>query len=134
MTVLRTGLVEDAVHPGMWRIRHPDGTLSDMVNITRARDALANVRRGPARDSFPVSLRRPSSSLKPERVAGVPPDSLVAPTASPAAAESNTGFDRVAYQREYMRKRRAAKKAEDREASKHRCSAAPRARAGGVAA
>jgi hypothetical protein len=25
--------------PGMWRIRHPDGRMSDLANLTRAKDA-----------------------------------------------------------------------------------------------
>jgi hypothetical protein len=29
----------DAKYPSMWRVRLPDGTLSDMLNRTRARDA-----------------------------------------------------------------------------------------------
>jgi hypothetical protein len=33
------GIEPDAVYAGMWRVRRPDGTLSDMVNISRARDA-----------------------------------------------------------------------------------------------
>jgi hypothetical protein len=32
-------IVEDATYTGMWRIKHKDGRLSDMVNITRAKDA-----------------------------------------------------------------------------------------------
>jgi hypothetical protein len=32
----------DPKWPGMYRVRRPDGSLSDMVNLTRARDALAN--------------------------------------------------------------------------------------------
>jgi hypothetical protein len=38
---IKTGLsvVPDAVHAGMWRIRYPDGSLSDIVNRTRAKDA-----------------------------------------------------------------------------------------------
>lgn len=31
----------DAAHPGMWRVRWPDGRLSDMTNLTRAKDAVA---------------------------------------------------------------------------------------------
>lgn len=31
-------IVPDATYPGMWRIRHPDGQLFDMANLTRARD------------------------------------------------------------------------------------------------
>jgi hypothetical protein len=31
----------DAAHPGMWRVRWPDGRLADMTNLTRAKDAVA---------------------------------------------------------------------------------------------
>jgi hypothetical protein len=34
-------LVPDATHTGMWRVRWPDGRLSDMTNLTRAKDAVA---------------------------------------------------------------------------------------------
>jgi hypothetical protein len=34
-------LVRDATHPGMWRVRWPDGRLSDKTNLTRAKDAVA---------------------------------------------------------------------------------------------
>jgi hypothetical protein len=33
-------IVPDAKWPAMYRIRRPDGTLTDMVNQARARDAL----------------------------------------------------------------------------------------------
>ena len=33
-----TALVQDEKYSTMWRIRLPDGTLSDMVNKTRAKD------------------------------------------------------------------------------------------------
>jgi hypothetical protein len=32
-------IAPDAKWPGMWRVRMADGRLSDMVNLTRARDA-----------------------------------------------------------------------------------------------
>ena len=32
-------IVQDDRYPTMWRVRRPDGTLSDMLNMTRARDA-----------------------------------------------------------------------------------------------
>jgi hypothetical protein len=35
------GIVRDAKYPNMYRLRLPDGSLSDMVNLTRAKDALA---------------------------------------------------------------------------------------------
>jgi hypothetical protein len=31
----------DSTYPGMWRLRWPDGDLSDMANIARAKDAAA---------------------------------------------------------------------------------------------
>jgi hypothetical protein len=34
-------IIPDSKWPGMYRLRHADGTLSDMTNIARARDALA---------------------------------------------------------------------------------------------
>ena len=37
---LPEGIVADAQWPGMYRLVQPDGTLSDMVNLTRAKDAL----------------------------------------------------------------------------------------------
>jgi len=45
-------IVPDARHPGMWRVLSPNGELSDIVNLTRAKDAaLAIAERGPpARD------------------------------------------------------------------------------------
>jgi len=32
-------IVQDTKYPAMWRVVRPDGTLSDMVNRTRAADA-----------------------------------------------------------------------------------------------
>ena len=34
-------MVPDSVHRGMWRVRWPDGHLSDITNLTRAKDAVA---------------------------------------------------------------------------------------------
>ena len=39
-------IITDAVWPRMYRLRFPDGHLSDMVNLTRARDALRVAREG----------------------------------------------------------------------------------------
>ena len=36
-------IVADARWPGMWRLQLADGTLTDLVNLTRARDALASL-------------------------------------------------------------------------------------------
>jgi len=35
-------IVADAVYPNMWRVAYPDGSLSDMVNLSRAKDAIAD--------------------------------------------------------------------------------------------
>jgi len=37
-------IVPDPKWPGMYRVRRPDGSLTDMVNLTRAKDALAEMR------------------------------------------------------------------------------------------
>lgn len=43
-------VVPDDRYPGMWRIAWPDGRLSDMVNLARAKDAAAAIaERGPPR-------------------------------------------------------------------------------------
>jgi hypothetical protein len=39
-----TRIVPDKRWPGMYRLRLPDGSLSDMANLTRAKDALAELR------------------------------------------------------------------------------------------
>ena len=45
-------LVPDAQWPGLWRLRTPDGQLSDMVNLTRAKDAATAIaERGPPRQN-----------------------------------------------------------------------------------
>ena len=33
----------DLTWPGMWRVRLPDGHLTDMVNLSRAKDAAASL-------------------------------------------------------------------------------------------
>lgn len=45
----------DERYSGMWRIHWPDGEVSDMVNLTRARDAVRlDVQQGPP----PLNARR----------------------------------------------------------------------------
>ena len=36
----------DQTWPGMWRVRLPDGYLTDMVNLSRAKDAAASLALG----------------------------------------------------------------------------------------
>ena len=37
------GIVPDGRWPAMWRVCRPDGSLSDMVNLTRAKDAAVSI-------------------------------------------------------------------------------------------
>jgi hypothetical protein len=37
----RPKLEPDSAYPGMWRVQWPDGRLSDMTNLMRAKDAVA---------------------------------------------------------------------------------------------
>ena len=39
----RVEVVQDAVYPTMYRVRLPDGQLSDTVNLTRAKDAAKEI-------------------------------------------------------------------------------------------
>jgi hypothetical protein len=39
-------IVPDQTYAGMWRVAHPDGRLSDMVNRTRAKDAAVTIALG----------------------------------------------------------------------------------------
>jgi hypothetical protein len=36
-------IIPDQTYPSMWRIKLPDGSISDMVNLARARDAAASL-------------------------------------------------------------------------------------------
>jgi hypothetical protein len=36
-------VVRDKTYPTMWRVKLPDGSLSDMVNRTRAKDAAMSI-------------------------------------------------------------------------------------------
>jgi hypothetical protein len=40
LSLRKPKLVPDVAHPGIWRVRWPDGRLSDMTNVTRAKDAV----------------------------------------------------------------------------------------------
>lgn len=38
----RPEALPDGTHPGMWRVRWPDGRLSDITNLSRAKDAITS--------------------------------------------------------------------------------------------
>jgi hypothetical protein len=75
-------VVPDEKHPGMWRVRSPDGGLSDMVNITRAKDAAATMVLAVLNRSDDVLFGAGDGTQKGKtKSAGrVPPDSGRAPT------------------------------------------------------
>jgi hypothetical protein len=50
LTRLPKGIVPDAKWIGMYRLRLPGGGLSDMVNVTRAKDAVLAGRSAPERE------------------------------------------------------------------------------------
>jgi hypothetical protein len=67
-------VVPDATYPGMWRIRHSDGRLSDFVNLSRAKDAAISLALGilnaderravspPMRETDPAAVLVPSEA------------------------------------------------------------------------
>jgi hypothetical protein len=72
-------IVPDGTYPTMWRIVRPDGSLSDMVNRTRAKDACeaaftTTARRGRGRQSLseasPVAANA-VPAIKAPHVAGI---------------------------------------------------------------
>jgi hypothetical protein len=62
-------VVPDSIYPNMWRIEWPDGSLSDIVNVARAKDAaIALCERGPParnRTSMYWRLKRSRRPLEP---------------------------------------------------------------------
>ena len=70
-------VVPDQAYSGMWRVRLPDGSLTDMVNLTRAKDAalhhaLTALNRKPEAKE-PVQERPYSDLNVPEGVRYPPP-------------------------------------------------------------
>jgi hypothetical protein len=55
-------IVPDSTYPGMWRIKTPDGSLSDMLNRTRARDAARSILLGILRQRLAPSEAPPVRS------------------------------------------------------------------------
>ena len=64
--VLDVGVVPDAHYPGMWRVE-AGGTLSDMVNRTRARDAARSAALAMLNGGTREAVGRAAGALKPAR-------------------------------------------------------------------
>ena len=52
-------VVPDRTYPAMWRIRFPDGSHSDMANLTRAKDAALDHAQRITRDTKRHRIQRP---------------------------------------------------------------------------
>jgi hypothetical protein len=59
-------LVRDGTYPGMWRVQHSNGTLSDMFNRARAGEYLLSLlpRKGPAKTKAPDALAKKAKSRR----------------------------------------------------------------------
>jgi hypothetical protein len=69
------GVVPDSKYPGMFRVRYPNGALSDFVNLTRAKDAAAAFAlRGLNSKAQGSAAERPDARQKSIRVSEPPPD------------------------------------------------------------
>jgi hypothetical protein len=71
-------VVPDLTHSGMWRIRHPDGRLSDLVNLSRAKDAATSLAVGILNAdkrrsvSSPMGVTDPAAALVPDLPERIP--------------------------------------------------------------
>jgi hypothetical protein len=77
-----TRVVPDKKYPGMWRVRSSDGRLSDMLNLTRAKDAAATMALAVLNRSGDVGIDRLCGTQKGKNRSAVQvlPDSGRAPT------------------------------------------------------
>jgi hypothetical protein len=94
--------------PDMFRVAWPDGQLSDMLNRTRARDVAMHLAlvelKWDRQETAPEPSPMRAISAGATWMARAPE---IASVAAPRAL-SNKPFDKTAYQRDYMRRRRAA--------------------------
>jgi hypothetical protein len=69
-------VVPDEKYPGMWRVRSPDGRLSDMANITWAKDAAVTMALVVLNRSDDVGIDGGDGTQKekPKSAVQVPPD------------------------------------------------------------
>jgi len=97
----------DSVYPNMWRIVWPDGRVSDMVNLARAKDAAMTLaeRGPPARNPqrFHWRLDR-SDSPSGARPRVLPADPAHHPSAAPFSA-CRPIFFTGAFRRQHQRRR-----------------------------
>ena len=86
-------VVPDATWPGMWRVRDADGRLSDMANLTWARDgAIAAAMR--ILDPRRLTEQRAPGAVQASFSKTALPDQPPAPSPAPATAEAEPGADR----------------------------------------
>jgi hypothetical protein len=82
----------DAKYPQMWGIRLPDGSLSDMVNLARAKDAALSVamREYSIHDQHLLVWKHGDS---PRTAPPIAPTAATLPEAPPAAIHAATRFE-----------------------------------------
>ena len=73
-------ITPDTKYPSMWRVRYPDGSLSDIVNLTRARDGAGSPRRFKTAARAPARLRSRSLSPQSPTYPRYPAHAMLAPT------------------------------------------------------
>ena len=71
-------IVPDATYPGMWRVQLPGGTLSDMVNKVRARDAARGIVLGRL-NGQETPLDAPQRRVLPSAASQAPPQAKKRP-------------------------------------------------------
>jgi hypothetical protein len=79
-------VVPDAVHPEMWRVQYPDGRLTDMVNLTRAKDAAVSIALGmlaAASEVQETPQGEPPSAFEPDPLGEVATEPQSAPATIP---------------------------------------------------
>ncbi len=57
-------LVQDTVYSEMWRIKWWDGRLSDMINKTRAKDAIARFKENQKEIQSSTAFKRPPRAFR----------------------------------------------------------------------
>jgi hypothetical protein len=79
-----TFVAPDEKHPGMWRVRSADGPWSDIINLTRAKDAAASIALAVLNRSDNVASISGAALQRRKRksTVGVPSDTARSPAAA----------------------------------------------------
>jgi hypothetical protein len=105
-------VVPDATWPGMWRIETSDGRLSDMANRARIRDAAMSIALAELNLEVKETARvaPPMRQNRPDGPEVGPAGETSTGDATVSLLDKPAKFDKRSYQREFMRRRRAARR------------------------